>query len=182
MQERYGVDNPFQNKDIKAKAVATITERYGKKGPLGNEEIREKIAKTVSEKYGNVGAMVESGLYKCGIAYVSKTQMKLCELYGGELNKNIGRYFGDIVFEDKMIVIEYDGGGHDLAVKTGRLSRKNFDEKELKRQECFISHGYKIGRIIDKHGKKLSDSEYLEIKNIIFNELKNKDIFVYNIE
>lgn len=182
MQEKYGVDKPFQNKDIKAKAVATITERYGECGPLGNEEIREKIAKTVSEKYGNIETMVESGLHRCGTAYVSKTQMKLCELYGGKLNKNIGRYFGDIVFEDKKIVIEYDGGGHDLAVKTGRLSQKEFDEKELKRQECFINNGYKIGRIVDKHGKKLSDSEYLEIKNTIFNELKDKDIFIYNIE
>lgn len=182
MRERYGVDKPFQNKDIKEKAVNSIVDRFGEKGPLGNESIREQIANTVYNKYGGFQEMMESGMYRVGSTYVSKTQMRLYKLYGGEINKNIGKYFGDIVFDDLHIVIEYDGGGHDLAVKTGKMSQEEFDKKEKTRQDYFISHGYKVGRIVNKKEIKISDEEYLKIKDIIFDELKNNSVFVYNIE
>ena len=50
-QERYGVDNPFQSKNIRDKARQTHLERYGVEHPLQVKEAKEKAKKTFQEKY-----------------------------------------------------------------------------------------------------------------------------------
>ena len=50
--ERYGVENPLQNKKIKEKQKNTCLERYGVENPMQNEEIKEKLKNTCLEKYG----------------------------------------------------------------------------------------------------------------------------------
>jgi 5-methylcytosine-specific restriction endonuclease McrA len=50
--EKYGVENPSQNKEIKDKMKQTNMEKYGVGYPLQNKEVQEKMKQTCMEKYG----------------------------------------------------------------------------------------------------------------------------------
>ena len=50
--EKYGVDNPSKNKEVKEKIKNTNVERYGVTSPAQSKEIKEKIEKTNLIKYG----------------------------------------------------------------------------------------------------------------------------------
>ncbi len=50
--ERYGVDNPAKNKEIKEKTKKTNLEKYGVETSLLNKDVKEKTKKTNLEKYG----------------------------------------------------------------------------------------------------------------------------------
>lgn len=49
---RYGVENPFQSKEIKEKIKAVCLEKYGVEHHLKNKDILEKVKKTNLDKYG----------------------------------------------------------------------------------------------------------------------------------
>ena len=51
--ERYGVENPSLNKEIRNKQKITCLERYGSESPLKNTIIINKIKQTNIEKFGN---------------------------------------------------------------------------------------------------------------------------------
>ena len=57
----------------------------------------------------------------------SKQQLYIHSLLGGELNYCTGKCFLDIAFLDEKIYLEYDGGGHDLSVKLGNMSKEEFE-------------------------------------------------------
>lgn len=84
-------------------------------------------------------------------------------------------------FPDERIIIEYDGKGHNLSVIFGNTTREDFERKEETRQFTLIDNGYKVGRIVNSKDRIVSDDEYINIKNIIFEELNNKDLFIYTI-
>lgn len=50
--EKYGVDNPFKNEEVKNKAKKTINEKYGVDYIRQIEEAKEKIKETCLKKYG----------------------------------------------------------------------------------------------------------------------------------
>ena len=50
--EKFGVEYPLQNEEIKEKIKKTNLEKFGVENPLQNEEIKEKIKKTNLEKFG----------------------------------------------------------------------------------------------------------------------------------
>ena len=52
MIEKYGVDNPLKNEEIKEKVRKTNNERYGGNAPLCNEKIQNKVKQTCLERYG----------------------------------------------------------------------------------------------------------------------------------
>ena len=45
-RERFGVDHPLQNKEVRARVVATNMKRYGSASPTGSAEVQEKIRAT----------------------------------------------------------------------------------------------------------------------------------------
>jgi hypothetical protein len=49
---RFGVEYSFQSEEIKEKTKQTNIERYGTKSPLGNKEIQEKFKQTNLKRYG----------------------------------------------------------------------------------------------------------------------------------
>lgn len=51
-QLKWGVNNPFQAKDIKSKIKETLIERYGVDHPMFLEKTKDKIKETCLEKYG----------------------------------------------------------------------------------------------------------------------------------
>jgi hypothetical protein len=50
--EKYGVDNPNKNKEIREKSIITNLERYGVKNPFSSKDIINKIKEINIKKYG----------------------------------------------------------------------------------------------------------------------------------
>ena len=50
--EKYGVDHPWKNKEIREKIHKTNLEKYGHENPFGSKEIQEKLKNTCYEHYG----------------------------------------------------------------------------------------------------------------------------------
>lgn len=154
--KKYGVENPMQSSLIQNKVISTNLQRYGCKYSLQNKDVRNKIRNSMIKRYGT------PNIY-CKIP-ISNQQFYIGNLLNGKFNKYIKNGFADIVLEDKNIIIEYDGGGHDLSVKKGFPIEK-FIEKEINRENSFIKEGYKIIRIISKKDLLPNDTELLNIIN-----------------
>jgi hypothetical protein len=50
--EKYGCENPTQNKEVQEKTKSTNLEKYGCENPTQNKEVQEKFKATNLEKYG----------------------------------------------------------------------------------------------------------------------------------
>lgn len=154
--KKYDVENPMQNSLIQNKVILTNLKKYGCKYSLQNKDVRDKIRNSMIKKYGTPNVY-------CRIP-ISNQQFYIGNLLNGKFNKFIKNGFADIVLEDKNIIIEYDGGGHDLSVKKGFPIEK-FIEREINRENAFIKEGYKIIRIISKKDLLPNDTELLNIIN-----------------
>lgn len=139
---KYDVDNYSKTEEFLTKIKNISQEKYGTDYFTQASEVRQKINNT---------------LCKNGNQNTSKQQLYLHSIYGGELNYPIKHYASDICFPKEKLVIEYDGGGHDLNVKLGRLSINQFNQKEIIRNKTLKSEGYKQIKIISS--KDLLPSE-----------------------
>lgn len=130
--KHWGTEFPFQSEIVKEKIKQSNIDKYGVPYTMQSEEIRSKFNKS---------------LYKNGTAPCSKQQKYLWELLGGELNYSNNTPNLDVAFPEEKIYIEYDGGGHDLEVKLGILTLKEFTQKMIKRESYLRRRGWKIIRI-----------------------------------
>lgn len=154
---RYGVGNQFQREEIKNKTIKTNVKKYGYYHPAKNPKIKAKIINTMSRN-GNIET--------------SRQQLYIHRVIGGELNYNdntTGYYSLDIAFPNDNILIEYDGSGHDLQVKFGNMSKREFKNKEIIRSTILRRNGWKEITIISK--KDFLPNEY-KLRQII-NEAKD---------
>lgn len=167
----YGVDNISQLDEIKQQKIQTSLEHYGVDHPSKTEEIKEKIRNTNLRKYGvpytqqvpEVRAKSNETFCKNGTQKTSKQQLYLYSLYGGKINYAISYYAVDICLPEDKIVIEYDGGGHDLRVTLGRLTQEEFDKREIIRNVVIKREGYKQMKIISKSDLLPTDSTLLQM-------------------
>ena len=144
----YGTDCPARNEKIKEKTRLTNLQKFGFENPMQSQEIREKVNETLC-KNGNVKT--------------SKQQLYLHNLYGGKINYPISYYSIDICFPEEKLIIEYDGGGHDLRVVLGRLTQEEFNQKEIIRNNIIKREGYKQMRIISTTDLLPSDETLLQM-------------------
>lgn len=107
--------------------------------------------------------------------YCSKNQRYLANLFNGEINVRKSFYFVDIFFDKEQIYCEYDGGGHDLQVKLGELTEKEFIQKEHIRYKQLKKEGLKLLRIKHINKKLPSDNLLLLFKDFSFEILKTTD-------
>lgn len=169
--QRYGCPNPSQVPEFKEKAKLTSLEHFGVDCPSKSEEIKEKTRMTNIQKYGveytmqspEVRAKANETLCKNGTQKTSKQQLYLHSLYGGELNFFVKYYATDICFPEEKLIIEYDGGGHDLRVTLGRLTQEEFNQKEIIRNNIIKREGYKQMRIVSEKDLLPSDSILLQM-------------------
>lgn len=176
--QKYGVKYPFQSEEIMNKVKLTHLKKYGS-NPIKNIKVKEKAELTNLIKYGvkNVFSLKEFqdkaklSLYNNGTAPCSKQQAHIHNVVGGELNYPLLRYSLDISFVEEKIYIEYNGGGHDLQVKLGIITEKDFLVKEIIRNRLIKKEGWKRIEIISKKDL-LPDDEILN--NIM---IKSKIIF-----
>lgn len=157
-REKFGVDYPMQSKEFMDRFVATSLEKYGTKYPCQNEEVKTKIKKTNIQRYGfenpiqNKDVLQKSidSRYKHGNFTCSKNQYKLFELIGGKLNYPFEKFILDIAFPDEKIAVEWDGSGHDLSVRLGKISREQFIRNENYRNIFLFKNNWKLIRFISK--------------------------------
>lgn len=107
---------------------------------------------------------------KNGHVPTSRQQIYLSDLLNAKLNpyyKDIG--FIDIVIEDEMIVVEYDGSGHYLGIQFGKYTYEEKIKLDYIRDLSLRELGYKVIRIESKY-------DYLPTDEVIIkkiNEIKN---------
>ena len=63
----------------------------------------------------------------------------------------------------EKLCIEYDGGWHDLNVKLGSITQKEFNQKEIIRNNIIKRNGYKQMEIISSTDKLPSDDVLLKM-------------------
>jgi very-short-patch-repair endonuclease len=184
MVSRYGVEHPMESDEFKNKIKDTCLEKYGVENYTQTEEYINKVKQTNLQKYGYEWALqspvvrekISNTLDKHGNVKCSQQQKHICDLFNGQLNSRISWYFADILLEDDKIVVEYDGGGHDLRVKIGDITREEFERKELKRNNIFNSKGYNIIRIVSRKDKLLKDDEFIKLLEFCKNLFNNNEL------
>jgi hypothetical protein len=56
--EKFGVEHPFQNKEIKDKIKKTFVDKYGVDNPSKNKDIRDKQKQSCLERFGSESPLV----------------------------------------------------------------------------------------------------------------------------
>lgn len=166
---KYGVGNYTQTKEYKDKVKKTNQERYGVDSCLQIEGVHKKAEQAFLDKYGakcsvlvpEIKNKILDSLFKNKSAPSSIQQEYLSILYNYNLNHLTNNYFLDMINIDHKIYIEYDGGGHDLCVKLGKMTQEEFNHKERKRYYFLRNKGYKLIRIISTKDKLPLDDTLL---------------------
>jgi very-short-patch-repair endonuclease len=183
---KYGVANVFQNKSIQEKQKSTINKIYGVDNVFQNESIKDKIKNVVKDRYGVEHIMhlekyknkvIKSGLktkYIHNSQSCSTQQRYIHSLIGGELNYPIDNISLDIALPNEKVYIEYNGSGHDLDVKLGKISERDFKYKEIRRYKYLKSLGWKQIEINSPKDLLPDDNTIIHlINNAITNILNN---------
>lgn len=169
--DKYGVGNISQNDEIKEKIKNTNLKKYGVECLLSSSEFHACSRVVDMERYGvyhhlqnkEILAKQKETFYKNGNCPTSHQQNYLHHLYKGEMNYPLSCYNIDICFPDEKLCIEYDGGGHVLSVKLGRITQKEFDRKEIIRNNIIKRNGYKQMKIISSNDELPSDDVLLKM-------------------
>jgi hypothetical protein len=65
------------------------------------------------------------------------------------------------------VVVEYNGSGHDLRVKLGKVSKEEFSLKEAKRREDLLKKGLYLLEIDNPKDLVLTPTRLLEIRTAV---------------
>lgn len=172
--KRYNVDNPMKSEAIRNNYKNNFIKKYNTDNPMKVREFREKLNKNMGNNNLKVYYSVNGKeYYKFNSVSCSKTQKHINELYNGELNHLINyQYFVDVLLEEN-IYCEYNGSGHSLSVIFGKISQKDFDNREYKRYYALKQLGYKQFLIIkQKTNKKITDEVWLFLKKVALSYFK----------
>lgn len=172
--ERYGNKCSLRNEQILNKSKETNLKKLGVEYPFQSKYILDKIIDIQIKNNGKIGRAVNT----------SSQQIYLNNLYGGELNYFIKPYCIDIYFKNENIICEYDGGGHNMLVKYGKLTENEFKIKEDGRSDFLQKMGYKEFHIISTTDKLPKDEDLINIKKNAFYYLLNQNgkYYSYNID
>ena len=173
--------------------IESCIDKYGIAIPSKSEEIKEKTRLTNLKRYGvpytqqslEVRAKANETLCKNGTQKTSKQQLYLYSIFGGEINYPISYYAADICFPEEKLIIEYDGGGHDLRVTLGRLTQEEFDQKEIIRHNILKREGYNRINIVSITDKLPSDQILLQMLSdarSYFSEYPHHSWIEFNID
>ena len=162
----YHCDHVMKDDKIKAKnsasnKIKTMIRRYGVTYPTQNAKLMRIIKRKAIQS-----------MYNHGTAPSSQQQRYLCQLLNGKLNVPLDTCSLDIVI-DNNIVIEYDGGGHDLSVKLGQIAIEDFKRKEQRRERYIYGNGYKLIRYKTTKDVLFRDKELLTLFQTCIDYLHN---------
>lgn len=179
--EKYGCKCTLQNEEVRKKQKETCLKKYGVEYAIGSDDVQKKIRKTLNDRYGvYTPTQSEEFLSKSiqskyinGNQTSSKNQRFICDCLDGKLNYPFKRYFIDVAFPDKKIALEYNGSGHDLSVKMGHITKKEFDRNENFRRKQLFLDDWKILEIISKKDKRIKKETILNIFDFCCNLFDN---------
>ena len=171
MLNKYGVENCSQLEAVKDKKKRTTLKNYGCEYPMQSEIVLKKSRESMKRIYG-----VEHNLHRediiekvslanshqrflNGTAPYSKAQKHISELCGGILNYPVGKFNLDTLVKNG-IYLEYNGSGHNMNVKMGKITQAEFDRKEVLRYKLLKKMGYKE-IIIDNYSDKLPSDDII---------------------
>ena len=183
MMDRYGYEYGGCIPEAKDKQRQTCLERYGVEYVQQSLEFKQKSRETLMEKYGvehisQTDWMRErsrQSFHNNGLVSSSSSQRKIAEMVGGSLNYKFHGFYLDVLYED-WLDIEYDGTGHDLRVKCGKMSREDFNLQERKRYAAIHAYGLKTLTIIGGIRDVLpSDDKLLSDINAAIETLRSTD-------
>lgn len=191
--DHYGVDRPQRSSEVRKKTENTNLDRYGYIAPSKNKNVKEKMYATNLQKRGvkytmqspEVRIKANKTLCENGGQKISKQQLYLHELYGGKINFPISYYAADICFPEEKLVIEYDGGGHNLQVILGKTTKEEFEQNEIKRYNTIKYKGYKQVKIISSKDFLPNDLvlfRMLEYARKYFSNYSNHSWMEFNID
>jgi hypothetical protein len=174
MLERYGTTIPCKNDKIKRKLIKTNNKKYGGNSPTHSKKVRRKQIDTNIKKYGfktsllneEVKLKSRQSLYNNNSVPTSRQQLYIHDVIGGELNFPFNNYSLDIAFPNELIYVECNFGGHELTVKLGKTSKKEFDNKERNRWYMLKRSGWKSITLISSKDKMPYEDIVLDLINI----------------
>lgn len=181
MLKKYGVTNYAKTKEYKEKMISKCLSRYGVKYFPQVEELKRKARETNLKKLGveypmqsiDVRKKSKNSFYKNKNGVCSKQQYYISQIIGGEVNFPVEDFSLDIAFPEKKIYVEYDGGGHDLCVKLGSMTEKEFKTKEIKRFLYLRSRGWKLIKIVSKKDYLPSETKIKQLIELSISFFKN---------
>jgi hypothetical protein len=188
--ENFGVENPMDVQEIKDRQKQTCIEKYGVDNVSKSEVVKNRIVATIQDRYG-VDNIMELEEYRLKIAETlsknnsistSKQQKYIHKLIGGLLNYSYNTPVLDIAFPDEKIYVEYNGGGHDLKVKLGINTDKEFKNKELRRYHYLKDNGWKAIFIDSANDLLPSNNIIIELINIGKEYLKHGNWIKFDID
>lgn len=174
-QNKYGVSWVFQNETVKEKARQTTLTNWGVENSMQSPIVRKKARQTILNNFGVDNAMKSPEIRERAVKtlcensnqQLSKQQEYLNNLFSQQylsiLNHPVKYYSLDIYLPDYLLDIEYNGGGHDLKVQLGALSKEDFIKKERKRSFVIASQGINQLTIISRKDYLPSDSTLLQM-------------------
>jgi len=143
--EKYGYENPFQNKKVQEKIKATNLEKYGYEYPSQNKEVQEKSKATNLEKYGyeNVSQSpeiknkkIETNLEKLGCEYPSQNK----EVQEKMKATNLIKYGCEYPFQNKEVQEKFKATNLE---KFGcEYPSQNKEVQEKSKANNLVKYGY----------------------------------------
>lgn len=187
---KYGVDWPFQRKEVRDKFIQTMEERFGCDNPVHSPEIREKMNKINREKFGgnapvsdpDVLAKTLKTKFERGNQSTSKGQRYVCECVNGLLNYPLYIMSLDVALVDEKIDIEYNGSGHNLPVRANNITEEEFIAKEDKRRHQVIDFGWKLVEICNPNDKEISEEWIIDFVNMCKEKFNTTDINYISVD
>ena len=163
--QRYGKKSALDLPEVIQHRKERCIQLFGDENPFNSKELQESIREDNIKKYGGISptcspeikAKVRETMHKNQTCSTSAQQKYLHHLYGGILNHPLNSYSLDIFLPEHNLDIEYNGGGHDLIVKTGNLTEEEFHQKEIIRGRIVRSQGIRQMTIISRSDRLPSD-------------------------
>lgn len=171
-EAKYGVSHYSKTQEYKDKWNSTCINKYGESF---RKQFMDKAMRTFSDKTGydfpsqspDVKSKMAETYYKNDTVLTSRQQLYIFDLYSQYedvmLNYPVSYYNVDICFPEEKLTVEVDFGGHDLIVKTGRMTQKEFDQKEIVRNNFIKKEGYKQIHIVSRKDRLPNDTVLLQI-------------------
>jgi len=109
--EKYGNICSLRNEEVLNKSKKKNLENLGVEYPFQNKNILKKCVESFKASGGTRGK------------FISKPQIYLNDLFCGEIDCIEFPYRLDSFFEKERIYFEYDGSGHEMVVKMGKITK-----------------------------------------------------------
>ena len=149
--ERFGTPSAASAPIVKARRAHTLA----KWTPAYRADIQRRREETnLARRGARWPFSTPAAVKRCAevlMEHCSKQQRFLHKLLGGQLEYPVGKWRLDVAWPERMVYLEYDGGGHDLCVRRGVCSAEAFAAHGRRRYGALCAQGWRLLRIVSPH-------------------------------